>query len=349
MPTRTEIENRVSRIISIFQQAMPPITTPYPSVTVVTRRTYRDIRALLVARTGSDAVGAPAEDYTVELVTGPKGSAILVRKEQIQTLDHLYHALWTILGRFYMLATRPDASGAQPAAPAAPTTRDQQPDAQPGASVQPGEAVQAVEVQGETVPGEAGQRGEAVQELATDFWTVFAPEAISFRVEHYLVSTAGKNSTPIEWKETEWRSIADELHIQLMKVYGQRGIVVSELAFLLSSALADDLLVDIIEKARAGILPGRESQSFDPVGIDKMPETMQPPMQELVTLLEAQLGKDRFWEADAGTMAQIGELLTRMNERYVDLIADQILLDELDAMEIPKVIPEEWDDLPEID
>ena len=134
-----------------------------------------------------------------------------------------------------------------------------------------------------------------------------------------------------------------------MKVYGQRSIIVSELAILLSSALADDLLVDIIEKARAGILPGRESQSFDPVGIDKMPETMQPPMQELVALLEAQLGKDRFWEADAGTMAQIGELLTRMNERYVDLIADHILLDELDAMEIPKVIPEEWDDLPEID
>ena len=76
---------------------------------------------------------------------------------------------------------------------------------------------------------------------------------------------------------------------------------------------------------------------------------MQPPMQELVTLLEAQLDKEHFWEADAGTLARIGELLTTQDKRYVSLIADHIALDELDAMEIPKVIPEERDDLPEID
>ena len=308
MPTRTEIENRVNRIISIFQQAMPPISAPYPSITVATQRTYRDVRALLVAQVGSEAVGAPAEDYTVELVTGPKGNAILVRKEQIQTLDHLYHALWTILGRFYMMATRP-------------ATPDRQ--------------------------GEA-EKPEVV-EIATDFWTVFAPEAVSYRVERFLINSTGKGGS-FEWTEAEWRSITDELHIQLMKVYGQRGIVVSELAILLSSALADDLLVDIIEKARAGTLPGREGEAFDPVGIDKMPQTLRAPMRELVALLEMQLGKERFWEADTLTMARIGDLLTRLNDEYVSLIADQILLDELDAMEIPKDIPEDLGiDLPEID
>ncbi len=346
MPTRTEIEGRVSRIVSIFQQAMPPLSVPYPSVTVVNKRTYCDIRALLVARTGSSMVAAPAEDYSVELLTGSKGNAVIVRKEEVRSLDHLYHALWTILGRFYMIATQPSASDA-PTTPATPTTPDQQPTTpdQPGEAVQ-GEAGQQAE---EKPRGLEQKDKEAAQELATDFWTVFAPEAISFRVEHYLVSKARKDNGPIEWKETEWRSIADELHIQLMKVYGQRGIVVSELAILLSSALADDLLVDIIEKARAGILPGKGEEAFDPVGIDKMPETMQCPMRELVGVLEMQLKKEHFWVADAGTMAQIGEMLTRMNERYVDLIADHILLDELDAMEIPKVIPEEWDDLPEID
>lgn len=148
-------------------------------------------------------VAAPAEDYTVELVMGSKGSSVLVRKEEVKSLDHLYHALWTILGRFYMIVTQPSASDA-PTTPATPATPDQQ----PTTPDQPGEAVQ----------GEAGQQAkekplgveqkdkEAAQELATDFWTVFAPEAISFRVEHYLVSTARKDNDAIERKETEWRS-----------------------------------------------------------------------------------------------------------------------------------------------
>ena len=219
-----------------------------------------------------------------------------------------------------------------------------------GASVQPGEAVPGKAVQAVAVPDEAAQ-GDAKQTgAATDFWTVFAPEAISFRVEHYLVSKARKDNGPVNWTETEWRSIADELHIQLMKVYGQRSIIFSELAILLSSALTDDLLVDMIAKARAGTLPGKEGQPFDPIGIDKIPESMQGPMRELVGVLEMQLGKEHFWEADSTLLGKIGGLLTRLNDEYVALIADQILLDDLDAKPIPKDIPEDLgDDLPEID
>ncbi len=82
-----------------------------------------------------------------------------------------------------------------------------------------------------------------------------------------------------------------------------------------------------------------------------MPETMQGPMRDLVGVLEMQLEQEHFWEADAVTIAQIGELLTRLNDEYVALIADQILLDDLDSKPIPKVIPEDMleDDLPEID
>lgn len=81
-------------------------------------------------------VAAPAEDYTVELVMGSKGSSVLVRKEEVKSLDHLYHALWTILGRFYMIVTQPSASDA-PTTPATPATPDQQ----PTTPDQPGEAV----------------------------------------------------------------------------------------------------------------------------------------------------------------------------------------------------------------
>ncbi len=63
---------------------MPPLSVPYPSVTVVNKRTYCDIRALVVARTGSSMVAAPAEDYSVELLTGSKGNAVIVRKEEVR-------------------------------------------------------------------------------------------------------------------------------------------------------------------------------------------------------------------------------------------------------------------------
>ena len=111
MPTKSEIESRVSRIVQIFKSAMPALSVSYPSITVATQRTYRDTRALLVAQTGSAAIAAPADDWVVELISGEKGSAILVQKEEVKSLDHLYHVLWSILGRFYLVASQ---SGVQP-------------------------------------------------------------------------------------------------------------------------------------------------------------------------------------------------------------------------------------------
>lgn len=106
MPTKSEIESRVSRIVQIFKSAMPGISAPYPSITVATQRMYRDTRALLVSQTGSAAVAAPTDAWVVELISGEKGSAILVKKEQVKSLDHLYHVLWSILGRFYLIAAQ---------------------------------------------------------------------------------------------------------------------------------------------------------------------------------------------------------------------------------------------------
>ena len=104
MPTKSEIESRVSRIVQIFKSAMPGIPAPYPSITVTTHRTYRYTRTLLVSQTGSAALATPADAWVVELISGKKGSTILVQKEQVKSLDHLYHVLWSILGRFYLIA-----------------------------------------------------------------------------------------------------------------------------------------------------------------------------------------------------------------------------------------------------
>ena len=112
MPTKSELEGRASRIVQVFQKAMPTISTPYPSITVATQRTYRDQRGFLVYKTGSTAISAPTDDQAVELISVAKGVALLVRKEEVPSLDSFYHLLWAALGRFYIGATPPSAVAA---------------------------------------------------------------------------------------------------------------------------------------------------------------------------------------------------------------------------------------------
>ena len=154
MPTKSELEGRASRIVQIFQKAMPPSAVPYPAIIICTQRTYRDQRGFLVYKTGSTAIAAPAEDSAIEVITGTKGSALLVRKEEVPSLDSFYHLLWVALGRFYIGATSPSAVAAMKSVDKNVTSED----------------------------------GTAV---GTAFWSFFAPEAIANRVEHFLRTAAG--------------------------------------------------------------------------------------------------------------------------------------------------------------
>ena len=75
MPTKSEIESRVSRIVQIFKSAMPGIPAPYhQTLSQLSQRTYRDTRALLVSQTGSAAVAAPTDAWIVELISGKRVS-----------------------------------------------------------------------------------------------------------------------------------------------------------------------------------------------------------------------------------------------------------------------------------
>ena len=313
MPTKSELENRTSRIFQVFQKAMPPISAPYPSVIICTQRTYRDQRAFLVYKTGSNAIAAPAEESAIELISGEKGAALLVRKEEVPSLDSFYHLLWAALGRFYLNA---DSSAVQQADDKSTIPKDD------------------------------------MVVVGTAFWSVFAPEAIANRVERFLrnASSKGEATGGMAWKEEEWRSVYEGMKVTLLSTYGQRNIQIPDLAMLLSAALTDDLLVDMIRQGKEGKLPGREGKPFDPTGIETMPEQLLPSMRGLIAVLEEQMEKERYWEADTATLSRIGDLLTSLNEEYVRLIADQIALDELDATPIPKELPDDLsDDLPEID
>ena len=307
MPTKSELEGRASRIVQVFQKAMPPIPVPYPSITVATQRTYRNQRGFLVYKTGSTAIAAPTDDQAVELINGTKGAALLVRKEEVPSLDSFYHLLWAALGRFYLNATS---------------------------------AVQSDTPKGDMVV------------VGTAFWSVFAPEAIANRVERFLrnASSKGEATGGVVWHEEEWRSVYEGMKVTLLSTYGQRNIQIPDLAMLLSAALTDDLLRDMIHQGKEGLLPGREGRPFDPTGVDTMPEQLQPSVKGLIAALEEQMETERYWEASEETLSRIGELLGALNEEFIRLIADQIALDELDAAPIPKVLPESLDDdLPEID
>ena len=313
MPTKSELEGRVSRIVQIFQKAMPAISVPYPAVIICTQRTYRDQRGFLVARMGSKAIAALVDDQAVELIRGTNGTALLVRKEQVHSLDAFYHLLWAALGRFYMGA----ASHSETEQTVQPTDSD--------------------------------------MVIGTAFWSVFAPEAIANRVERFLRNASSKGEAGdaaggVVWHEEEWRAVCEGMKVTLLSTYGQRNIQIPDLAMLLSAALTDDLLVDMRRQGKEGKLPGREGKPFDPTGIETMPEQLQSSVKGLIGVLEEQMEKERYWVASEETLSRIGELLTSLNEEYVRLIADQIALDELDAVEIPKVLPEDLsDDLPEID
>ena len=313
MPTKSELEGRASRIVQVFQKVMPPLPIPYPAIIICTQRTYRDQRGFLVYKTGSTAIAAPAEESAIEVIMGAKGTALLVRKEQITSLDSFYHLLWVALGRFYIGATSPSVVA----------------------------AMQSVD---------EGNAPEDDAVVGTAFWSFFAPEAIANRVEHFLRTAAGDRKKEITWNEEAWRLVYDEMKLGLLSIYGQRNIQIPELAFYLASTLTDYLVLDLIRKAREGALPGKERQSFDPVGVDTMPVEMREPMERLITVLEGQVQLEQYWEADEETLGRIGELLTSLNEIYVALIADELIRDELDAAPIPKVLPEDlFEDLPEID
>lgn len=310
MPTKSELEGRVSRIVQIFSKAMPAISVPYPAVIICTQRTYRDQRGFLVARMGSKAISAPVDDQAVELIRGTNGTALLVRKEQVHSLDAFYHLLWAALGRFYMGA----ASHSETEQTVPPTDSD--------------------------------------MVIGTAFWSVFAPEAIANRVERFLRCTSIKGETAggVVWKEEEWRTVQEGMKATLLSSYGQRNIQIPDLAMLLSAALTDDLLVDMIRQAKEGLLPGREGKPFDPTGVETMPAQMRESMERLIGVLEKQMSQEQYWKASEETLRQIGKMLSALNDEYVLLIADQIALDELDAAPIPKVLPESLDeDLPEID
>ncbi len=114
MPTKSELEGRAFRIVQVFQKAMPPIAVPYPAIIICTQRTYRDQRGFLVYKMGSAAISAPAEDPAIEVISGEKGTALLVRKEEVPSLDSFYHLLWSALGRFYIGTPATVSSIAQP-------------------------------------------------------------------------------------------------------------------------------------------------------------------------------------------------------------------------------------------
>ena len=293
MSTKSEIESRVSRIVQIFKSAMPGIPAPYPSITVATQRTYRDTRALLVSQTGSKAVAAPTDEWVVELISGEKGSAILVQKEQVKSLDHLYHVLWSILGRFYLIAAQHG------------TLSD-------------------------------GKNTLPENESAKQFWSVFASEAIANRVERYLRRTSRNEPAKVEWTDQEIKLIEDETKIQLMRSYGKQEIEAAEFGMLLATLITDDLLLDMISTRHKELVT--------------LPGEMQPVYKALKALLERQMEKERFWEADEITINQISSLLAELNREYQFLIAGELIEDEMAAAELPKgELPDLMEDLPEID
>ena len=194
MPTKSELEGRASRIVQVFQKVMPPLPIPYPAIIICTQRTYRDQRGFFVYKTGSTAIAAPAEESAIEVIMGVKGSALLVRKEQVASLDSFYHLLWVALGRFYIGATSPSAVYAM-----------------------------------QSVDKNAASEDDAV--VGTAFWSFFAPEAIANRIERFLRTAAGDKKKEITWNEEEDPEAYWLMAIERSEITGDFILIITDFAW----------------------------------------------------------------------------------------------------------------------
>ena len=140
----------------------------------------------------------------------------------------------------------------------------------------------------------------------------------------------------VEWTDQEIKLIEDETKIQLMRSYGKQEIEAAEFGMLLATLITDDLLLDMISTRHKELVT--------------LPGEMQPVYKALKALLERQMEKERFWEADEITINQISSLLAELNREYQFLIAGELVENEMAAAELPKgELPDLMEDLPEID
>ena len=190
------------------------------------------------------------------------------------------------------------------------------------------------------------KKEEAGNDAGTALWCIFAPEAIAYHVDNrFRASLPNYHPEKIEWREDEWRPVYDSICRELYRIYGKKGLDIRELAHFLAWLLMDDMMCLFTEAVRTGKIKGA------PDWIEKVPASMRLPFEQLIFVLEKQLEREQFWQVDGFVMGRIALFLGMMEEAYRELIADELFLDELDALPIPKgQLPDDlWDGLPEID
>ena len=290
--------------IELFNQIMPPISTPFPPVYTSTASSYSRTRKKIVKNIGCPHKEEPP-DSIMEYIHGEIGNAILIRRELIADLPvqddyelhiHFEHFFWHELGHFYAINSE---------------TNDLHRYNHPG-------LVDDSPVYDAAIDG-CGLSSERKKQEGYWFWQEFIAEAISNRVS-YIIRSSGGSYHPelLDWTVDVWGGIVNQLEDLLEGTLYYYSSTIDEysLAHFFARLLTDDLTRLYVNAANEGELKIQggtyPDEKIEPTCISDVPECYQPHLWKMYKILDEQIEKKQFWLTDEDTLEKIGSCIGDM-------------------------------------
>ena len=272
--------------IDTFKSVMPPISKPYPEISIASPATLVKTREALVARTGTPNVNMK-NPYTsmMETLHGPRGDAILIyQKHCPETKSEFNHSFWHELGHFY-----------------------------------------AVSSETENFSYLAGQTldTDTVRQTGYWLWNEFIAESISNSVSSKVSGIDrekiiypeiwsypyGRLQLMIQWAYNTHPYSFDEYSL----AFYYATLLTDECAAAFSdAAIANELLEwDCQKEKYVPIKPG----SVDYTAMSMIPEQYSELLTKIGYLLERKTEERDFWKVDGDFLDELGTLVCELNEQ----------------------------------
>lgn len=288
----------------LFEQIMPPISTPFPPVYTSTASSYSRTRRKIIKNIGCPHTEEPP-DSIMEYIHGENGNAILIRRELIADLPvqddrelyiHFQHFFWHELGHFYAINAETDNLHRYNA----PGLTDDSP------------------VYDAAIDG-CGYSSERRKQEGYWFWQEFIAEVISNHVS-YTIRSSGDSYHPelLDWTIDVWGGIVNKLEDLLEGTLYLYSSTIDEyaLAHYFARLLTDDLTVLYVKAANEGKLKvdsgAYPDEKIEPTCISDVSECYQPHLWKMHEILVEQLSKKQFWLIDEDTLEKIGSCIGDM-------------------------------------
>lgn len=287
-----------------FEQIMPDLGIPFPSVYTSTTSSYSRTRKKIIKSIGCPHTEEPP-DSIMEYIHGEKGNAILIRRELVADLPvrddfelHVYFErfFWHELGHFYAINAETDNLHRYNAP----------------------ELVDESSVYDAAING-CGYSSERKKQEGYWFWQEFIAEVIANHVS-YTIRSGGDNYHPelLDWTIDVWGGIISQLEdfLEATLYYYSHTIDEYALAHYFAKLLTDDLTILFVNAANEGKLKidggVYPDEKIEPTCIRDIPKCYQLHMWKMYRILDVHLNKKGFWLMDEDTLEKIESCISDM-------------------------------------